>query len=107
MDIHKIQVRRRGSDVQFEVTCVHGTNYIVYRKVFDSYRRASKYVRDALKSARGQSERRYEIREVHRMDVMYARPTGKPRPARRLVETMYTKGWDMVKRPSKKGGILI
>ena len=98
MDIHKIQVSRRSSDVMFELTCMHGTNYIVYRKVFDSYRRASKYVRDALKSARGKSQNRYEIREVHRMDILYSRPTGTPRPARRLIEDMYTKGWNMVNK---------
>ena len=106
MDINKLEPIKSGS-VVFEVTCMHGTNYVVYRKTFDKYRSATKYVRDTLKAAGSKSSHRYEVREVHRLDVMYSCSHNTSRPARRLIETDFVRDWSMNLKPSKKGGKLI
>jgi len=104
--IRKIVFRKKGASPVFEVTRVHGDNYIVNRWQFENYRRAAKFVREELKSSKHPG--RYMITEVIRQEMFYSNVgTTKPIAARRLIETVQTRGWNMEKKPSKKGGIFI
>ena len=98
----KVTVVKPRSDCVFEVTCVFGTNHLVYRKTFESYGAANRYIRKCLKDT--SSNRRYELRSVSRLEVFYNLQSTSSRSAKRLIEDVFTRDWNGNLRPSKTGG---
>ena len=96
----KVIVVKPRSEV-YEVSCMFGTNHLVYRKVFETYGEANRYVRKCLKD----TSHRYEIRQVARLEILYNLKNTKSRQAKRLVEEVFTRDWLGNLRPSKTGGI--
>jgi hypothetical protein len=105
MSIIKRSIIRPKTKIVYEVWCRYGDKYLVSREVFDTYREASKYVRNRLAKEKG--IRRYEVREVSRLDVFYSIGQDVSMP-RRVIEDVIRRDWDMKIRPAKKkGGIMI
>ena len=104
--IKKRAIIRPKTKTIYEVLCRHGQTHVNFRRTFDSYREAAKFVRSSLKE--GQPSHRFEFRGVTRLDVFFRqseKSSGGSRP--RVIVDFFEKTWDMKVRPAKKGGVKI